>query len=123
MDIDAYQALARRTVNPALDANARLLDAAAGLSEEAGELLGAVRKHLFQQRPLDRQAVTSELGDTLWCLSTVATSLGISLGDVAHENLEKLRRRYPEGFTPDAALQRADEGPAGASQADGAPAG
>ncbi len=113
VEFDAYQALARRTLNPGLDANARLLDAAAGLSEEAGEVLGTVRKHLFQQRALDREAITRELGDALWCLSAVAASLGISLGDVAHNNLEKLRRRYPEGFTADAALRRADEEPAG----------
>lgn len=114
MDFDAYQALARRTLNPGLDANARLLDAAAGLAEEAGEVLGTVRKHLFQHRPLDREAITRELGDALWCLSAVAASLDISLGDVAHDNLEKLRRRYPEGFSADAAIRRADEGPAGA---------
>jgi NTP pyrophosphatase (non-canonical NTP hydrolase) len=109
VDLDSYQQLARRTMNPALDANARVLDAAAGLSEEAGELLGLVRKHLFQQRPLDRDAVIGELGDALWCLSALASSFDISLGDVAHQNLDKLRRRYPDGFTPDAARARADD--------------
>lgn len=117
MDFDAYQALARRTLNPGLDANARLLDAAAGLAEEAGEVLGTVRKHLFQHRPLDREAITRELGDALWCLSAVAASLDISLGDVAHGNLDKLRRRYPEGFSADAAIRRADEGPPGSDPA------
>lgn len=112
MDLDSYQAHARRTLNPALDDAARLLDAAAGLAEEAGEILGAVRKHRFQGRPLDRDAVTKELGDALWCLAAVATSLDLSLGDVAHNNLAKLARRYPDGFTPDAAARRADEGPA-----------
>ena len=100
MDFDAYQAQATRTLNPALDANAQLLDAAAGLAEEAGEVLGAIRKHLFQQRPLDRAALVAELGDALWCLSAVATSIGESLGDVAHANLAKLRDRYPDGFPP-----------------------
>ncbi|GMV08913.1 MAG TPA: nucleoside triphosphate pyrophosphohydrolase family protein [Gemmatimonadaceae bacterium] len=113
MELDAYQALARRTLNPALDGQARLLDAAAGLAEEAGEVLGTVRKHLFQQRPLDREALTRELGDALWCLSAVATALDLSLGDVAHGNLEKLERRYPSGFTAEAALRRGDEPPAG----------
>lgn len=115
MDLDTYQSLAARTVNPTLDVPDRLLDAAAGLAEEAGEILGAVRKHRFQQRPLDRDAVTRELGDALWCLGVVAASLDISLGDVAHTNLEKLRRRYPDGFTSQAAAQRADEGPAARS--------
>jgi NTP pyrophosphatase (non-canonical NTP hydrolase) len=112
VDLDTYQSLARRTLNPSLDDDARLLDAAAGLAEEAGEILGAVRKHQFQQRPLDRDAITQELGDALWCLGAVATALGLSLGDVAHTNLDKLRRRYPDGFSSEAAAQRADEGPA-----------
>jgi NTP pyrophosphatase (non-canonical NTP hydrolase) len=109
VDLDAYQSLAARTRNPALDQHALLLDAAAGLAEEAGEILGTIRKHLFQGRPLDREAVTRELGDALWCLSAVATSLEVSLGDVAHTNVDKLRRRYPDGFTPDAAAARRDE--------------
>ena len=109
VDLDTYQSLAGRTINPSLGDDARLLDAAAGLAEEAGEILGAVRKHQFQQRPLDRDAITRELGDALWCLGAVATSLGLAVGDVAHTNLEKLRRRYPDGFSPDAAPARSDE--------------
>ncbi|MDP1857678.1 MAG: MazG nucleotide pyrophosphohydrolase domain-containing protein [Gemmatimonadaceae bacterium] len=109
VDFDSYQTLATRTLNPALDADARLLDAAAGLAEEAGEVLGAVRKHLFQQRPLDHSALTRELGDALWCLSAVATSIGVSLGDVAHTNLDKLRARYADGFSVEASHERVDE--------------
>ena len=41
---DEYQEAALRTVNPALDDRDRLLDASAGLAEEAGEVLGLVRK-------------------------------------------------------------------------------
>lgn len=109
VDLDRYQSLAARTRNPALDQRAQLLDAAAGLAEEAGEVLGTVRKHLFQDRPLDHDAITRELGDALWCLSTVATSLGLSLGDVAHTNMEKLRQRYPDGFSTADAMARRDE--------------
>ena len=109
MDFDTYQALARRTTNPALDPPHRLLDAAAGMAEEAGEVLGAVRKHVLQQRPLDHAALAGELGDALWCLATIAASLGLSLGEVAHLNIEKLRQRYPDGFTSEASMTRADE--------------
>ncbi|MEO7455307.1 MAG: MazG nucleotide pyrophosphohydrolase domain-containing protein, partial [Gemmatimonadaceae bacterium] len=67
--LDGYQEMAARTVNPALDDAQRLLDAAAGLAEEAGEVLGHVRKHVMQGRALDRDAVVKELGDALWCLA------------------------------------------------------
>lgn len=97
--LDDYQRTAARTVNPALNDEHRLLDAAAGLAEEAGEVLGLVRKHVMQQRPLHRASVIEELGDALWCLAIVADSLGVSLSDVARANAAKLRDRHPDGFT------------------------
>lgn len=90
-----YQSAARRTINLELTDGQRLLDASAGLAEEAGEVLSHVRKHLFQGRPLDREAVLLELGDALWCLAIAADTLGVSLQDVAQRNVEKLRSRYP----------------------------
>ena len=95
---DAYQQSAMRTINPALDDAQRLLDAAAGLAEEAGEVLGHIRKHVMQQRPLDRDAVVKELGDVLWCVAIVSATLGVSLSEVANINEEKLRARHPGGF-------------------------
>ncbi|MEO8561090.1 MAG: nucleoside triphosphate pyrophosphohydrolase family protein [bacterium] len=94
--LDGYQAEARRTINRALTDDQRLMDAAAGLAEEAGEVLSHVRKHVMQGRTLDRDAVTLELGDALWCLSVAADTLGVALQDVARLNIEKLRSRYPD---------------------------
>ena len=110
MTLDDYQQLAARTMNPALDAERRLMDAAAGLAEEAGEVLGQVRKALYVGHPLDTERLARELGDALWCLATLATSLDVSLDAVAEANLAKLRQRFPEGFTRDASLRRADGG-------------
>ena len=90
-----YQAEARRTINRALTDDQRLLDASAGLAEEAGEVLSHVRKHVLQGRSLDREAVTLELGDALWCLAIAADTLGVSLAEVARRNVEKLRSRFP----------------------------
>ena len=97
--LDDYQRAATRTVNPALSDKQRLLDAAAGLAEEAGEVLGLVRKHVMQQRALDRATVVEELGDALWCLAIVADTLGVTLSDVARANEAKLRDRHPDGFS------------------------
>jgi len=72
--LDAYQRSATRTINAALSDDQRLLDAAAGLAEEAGEVLGHVRKHVMQGRTLDRDAVVKELGDALWCIAIAAHS-------------------------------------------------
>jgi NTP pyrophosphatase (non-canonical NTP hydrolase) len=93
--LDRYQDDAARTINRSLTEQQRLLDAAAGLAEEAGEVLAHVRKHVMQGRPLDRNAVAIELGDALWCIAIAARTLGVPLSEVAAKNVEKLRARYP----------------------------
>lgn len=98
MTFDDYQQAALRTLNPSLGARDRLLDASAGLSEEAAEVLGLVRKKVFQSREVDRARLVEELGDVLWCLSVTADSLGIRMSEVAEHNQEKLARRHPDGF-------------------------
>jgi NTP pyrophosphatase (non-canonical NTP hydrolase) len=96
MTFDDYQLEARRTMNHQLSERETLLDAAAGLAEEAGEALAIVRKHVFQQRPLHREQMVEELGDALWCLSATASALDIRLRDIAAQNIQKLRIRHPE---------------------------
>ena len=97
-DFDSYQDAAARTINASLSEEQRLLDAAAGLAEEAGEALAHVRKHVMQGRALDRDALARELGDALWCLAVVARCIELPLSEVARRNIEKLRQRHPDGF-------------------------
>jgi len=108
MNLDDYQQAAARTMNPALDRERRLMDAAAGLAEEAGEVMGQVRKALYVGHLLDRERMVKELGDALWCLAALATTLDVPLSEVAATNLEKLRRRFPDGFSTEASLRRVD---------------
>jgi len=98
MNLDEYQHAALRTINPSLNDQDRLVDASVGLVEEAAELLGLVRKRVFQQRDVDDTRMTEELGDVLWCLAVTAHTLGIPLSRIAEANQEKLRRRHPDGF-------------------------
>jgi NTP pyrophosphatase (non-canonical NTP hydrolase) len=98
MTLDDYQRTALRTVNSSLDERDRLLDASAGLAEEAAEVLGLIRKRAFQGKDVDQSRLTEELGDVLWCLAITAHTLGVSLSAVAATNQEKLMRRHPDGF-------------------------
>jgi NTP pyrophosphatase (non-canonical NTP hydrolase) len=102
MTFDEYQQAALRTVNLSLNDRDRLLDASAGLAEEASEVLGLIRKRAFQNRVVDNAKLTEELGDVLWCLAVTADSLGIPLSRIAELNQDKLRRRHPSGFVADA---------------------
>lgn len=95
MTLDEYQKSAARTLNARLNDQEKLLDAAAGIAEEAGEVLAHVRKHLYQGRELNRERLAEELGDVLWCVAAVATLCDLELSSVARENQAKLAARHP----------------------------
>ena len=96
MTLDEYQKAAARTLNARLNDQEKLLDAAAGIAEEAGEVLAHVRKHLYQGRELDRERLAEELGDVLWCVAAVATVSGLDLNSIARQNQQKLAARHRE---------------------------
>jgi NTP pyrophosphatase (non-canonical NTP hydrolase) len=106
MTLDEYQNAATRTTNPKLTEKERMLDAAAGLAEESGEILGFVRKHVYQSHPLQRDSLAIELGDALWCLAMTAKSAGFTLEQIAAANVAKLRARYPDGYSDTASRER-----------------
>src|SRR2546429_9138186 len=100
MTFDDYQRSALRTTNPALTSSERLIDAAAGLAEESGELLGLVRKQALQQRSAPPERFVEELGDVLWCVAVTAGPLGAALESPAGAKPPKLRPRPPRRCLP-----------------------
>lgn len=108
MTINEYQQLAMTTLNPALDKKDILINGVMGLCGESGEAIDIVKKHLAQGHELDREALIKELGDIAWYLAETATVLDISLEEVLVRNIEKLKKRYPEGFAVEKSLNRVE---------------
>ncbi len=109
MTANEYQKLAMATLNPALSKRDMLLDGALGLCGEAGEAADLLKKHLMQDHPFDRERFVRELGDVAWHLAEAAAALDMDLEDVLRMNLDKLRRRYPEGFDAKRSIRREAE--------------
>ena len=108
MTFDAYQRASARTINTALNYYDQLANAGLGISDEAGEVAGLVKKMLFQEHPANPIKIADEMGDVLWYLALLATTMGFSLGDVAAANVKKLEQRYPRGFRPADSINRGD---------------
>lgn len=80
----------------------KIIYPALGLGDEAGEVLGKVKKwlrgddgeELSQER---KDAIAMEMGDVLWYLAVLSNDLGVSLEDVAKSNLEKVESRKERG--------------------------
>ena len=107
MTINEYQAAALRTAQTdKLSASDLLLNAALGLCGESGEVADLVKKHRFQGHDLDIDHVAKELGDISWYLAVGAYSIGYDLEKILQMNVDKLKARYPNGFSTDRSLHR-----------------
>ena len=106
MNINDYQALAMTTLNPALSRKEVLINSVMGLCGESGEAIDIVKKWLAQGHALDKEHLAKELGDIAWYLAEAATALDIPLEDILQANLDKLKKRYPEGFETQRSLTR-----------------
>ena len=108
MTIQDYQDLAMRTLNPALSPKDVLINAVMGLCGESGECIDIVKKWLAQGHELDREKLAKVLGDVAWYLAEAATALEIPLEQILEANIEKLKRRFPEGFSVEASVNRTE---------------
>lgn len=86
-----------------------MLHMAVGISGEAGELLDAIKKVWIYNKEPDWQNIAEELGDLLFYIQGMANILGGNLAELMEQNMEKLKKRYPAGYTDAAAQARADK--------------
>ena len=103
-----YQKLAVRTANKNLNFAEQLQDGCLGLTGEAGEAADMVKKALYHGAPLDIEKLVKELGDVMWYIAFLSDALGCPLEEVMSINIEKLKTRYPEGFSAEASAARVD---------------
>lgn len=106
LTINQYQEGALRTMKPVKDGASQLVNGVMGLNGEAGECIDILKKNMFQGHELDTGKLIEELGDVAWYLAISADALGIKLEDIFQWNLEKLNRRYPEGFDAERSIHR-----------------
>lgn len=105
MTLNEYQDLAARTINGNLTKSETMMHALHEIASECGEIHGHFQK-LYQGHPMDENALKLEFGDLLWGIAEFCTAKGWTLADVAQANIEKLERRYPDGFSSDRSIHR-----------------
>lgn len=88
-----------------------MLHAAVGMSGETGEVLDITKKIWANNHPLSpqkRAKIVEELGDSLFYHQAMCNLLGITFADVLNGNMAKLNARYPDGYSDQASIARAD---------------
>lgn len=120
LTLTEYERLAMRTAKNFGSMRENLMHAAMGLTSDAGEACGAIKAATVYGKPLYsvfdektgqtlEENIIEELGDTLWFIALAAATLGTSLDAVAKSNIEKLQKRYPDRYSDEAAIARADK--------------
>ena len=77
-----------------------------GLSGEAGEVTDYIKKVLYHGHKLEKSVLCKELGDVMWYIAALADAAGLTLEEVARVNIDKLRTRYPDGFSQERSVNR-----------------
>ena len=102
-----YQRAALRTASGMnYENHGMLMNGILGLCGETGEVADLVKKAAFQDHDLDKENVAEELGDVAWYLAVAAYAIGYNLGDIFQMNVEKLKKRYPDGFDKNRSINR-----------------
>lgn len=105
-----YQKAALRTANTEMRSKkAFLLNCVLGMNGEAGECADMLKKSQFQGHSFDREHFAKELGDCLFYIAVGAYALGYDLDEIAQMNIDKLWKRYPDGFSAERSINRAED--------------
>ena len=88
----------------------KLLHGIVGIATEFGELWDIVARYLEgKDSKLNKEHCKEEVGDILWYITEVVAALDVDLIDLMEENINKLKKRYPEKFTEEDAVERKDK--------------
>jgi len=82
-----------------------------GICGEAGELADGIKQSSIYEKPLDWKNIVEELGDLEFYMAGLRQMLGISRYETLAANVAKLQARYKNGYSDQAAIDRADKNP------------
>lgn len=106
MKVNDYQKAALRTASNMNEQYPRILNGVLGLAGESGECVDIVKKHLFHGHELNKEHIAKELGDVAWYLAVAANAIGYDLETIFQMNVDKLMKRYPDGFDSEKSIHR-----------------
>jgi len=106
MDLKEYQEFCRKTAIEFEDKDKEIFTWGLGISGEAGDVAGCIKKTVSHNDD-QRAGIKENLGDTLWYIAMICNYYNWRLEEVLAENIEKLERKFPKGFTSEDAQKEA----------------
>lgn len=93
-----YQELCKVTAKKFETSEKEILTWGLGIAGEAGDVASCIKK-TFAHDNDQRVGIKENIGDTLWYAAMICNFFGWEMQAILNENLEKLKKRFPQGFT------------------------
>lgn len=106
MTLEEYKIDCLRTLPKNLYRGEQLLQGLVGATTETAEALDIHKKTMWQDHPFERDRLLSELGDAMFYISIAVDALDSSVEEIMTMNVEKRKKRYPNGFESSRSLNR-----------------
>ena len=106
--ISLYPLLVEKTRRSDLSIEEQMKNASMGLAGEAGEVTDIIKKHAYQGHELEIEELIDELGDVMYYLCWLCILLQIDFSETCFNNMNKLTKRYPNGFEAERSINRTE---------------
>lgn len=93
-----YQEECKRTVKDFRSKEEEIMTWGLGIAGESGDVAGCIKK-TYSHGNDQIAGIKENLGDTLWYIAMICNFFDWNLEDIFNENVQKLKKRYPNGFT------------------------
>jgi len=108
MNLKEYQETCKKTSEKFETDEKEILTWGLGVAGEAGDVAGCIKK-TFSHNNDQKEGIRENLGDTMWYIAMICNFFNWDMDKVLEENVKKLKKRYPNGFTfEDAKRDRID---------------
>lgn len=98
MNLKQYQKICKKTAKKFDNKEKEILAWGLGVSGEAGDVAGCIKK-TFSHNNDQKSGIRENIGDTLWYAAMICNFFDWDLEKILEENIKKLKKRYPDGFT------------------------
>ncbi len=108
MNLKEYQEACKRTAKKFETPEKEILTWGLGIAGEAGDIAGCIKKTYAHDND-QRQGIKENIGDMLWYAAMVCNFFNWDMDEILNENIEKLKKRYPDGkFTTEQAKRKGE---------------